>query len=162
MKYNPGFILWLFKSSAYSVNSHIVSLSLLLFIAVARMSSQSHTYMTYIYLFPLMYLVGNTSHISEYMFPSFVIIRSTVVKKKMFLLLSSRSVYGGFSMVDFSPCLIMCMCPIVVFLDFSICLLISFLWDLAKSSGNLVWLSLGGLLLLGWKMLYEGTVIVLV
>ena len=34
-------------------------------------------------------------------------------------ILSSKSVSGGLSLVDFSPCLLMCRCTIVVFLDFS-------------------------------------------
>ena len=42
------------------------------------------------------------------------------------LLLSYRSVSGGFYLVYCRPCLLMCRCLIVVLLDFSICLLISF------------------------------------
>ena len=52
---------------------------------------------------------------------------STVVENTTFvLILSSRYVSGGFSLVDCIPCLLMCRCPTVVFLDFSRCLLISF------------------------------------
>ena len=43
-----------------------------------------------------------------------------------FVILSYRSVSGGFSLVDFNPYLIMRRCPIVVFLYFSGCFLISF------------------------------------
>ena len=43
-----------------------------------------------------------------------------------FFILSSRSVSGGFPLVDCSPCLLVCRCPIVMFLDFSRCLLINF------------------------------------
>ena len=60
--------------------------------------------------------------------PSLVVLRSTGVNNtKFFLLLSSRSVWRGFSFVDSIPCILVCRCPIVVFLDFSICLLMSFL-----------------------------------
>ena len=48
-------------------------------------------------------------------------------KHYIVLLLYSRSVSGCFSLVDVTPCLLMCRCPIFVFLDFSRCLLISFL-----------------------------------
>ena len=46
--------------------------------------------------------------------------------KLHFLILSSRSVSGVFSLVDFNPCLLMCRCPIILLLDFSRCLLMSF------------------------------------
>ena len=42
------------------------------------------------------------------------------------LIFFSRSVSDGFYLVDCSPCILMCRCPIVVLLHFSICLLISF------------------------------------
>ena len=42
------------------------------------------------------------------------------------LILSSRSVSGVFPLVDFSPCNLMCRCPVFVFLYFSIRLLIGF------------------------------------
>ena len=45
---------------------------------------------------------------------------------KFVLLLSYRSVSGGFSLVDYSPCPLICRCKIVMFLDFSGCFLISF------------------------------------
>ena len=52
---------------------------------------------------------------------------SAVVQNITFaFILSYRSIVGGFPLVDFSPCLLMCRCPIVVFLNFSICLLIIF------------------------------------
>ena len=42
------------------------------------------------------------------------------------MILSSRSVSGGFSLVYCSPCLIMWRCPIVVFINFTIWFLMSF------------------------------------
>ena len=42
------------------------------------------------------------------------------------LILSSGSVSGVFSLVDCNPCLLLFRCPIVVFIDFSRCFLISF------------------------------------
>ena len=73
-------------------------------------------------------MVGKGPHRSEYIFPSLFILGSTFVQNTtLFFLLYSRSVSGGFSLVDFIPCLLMCKCPIVVFLDFYRCLLISFL-----------------------------------
>ena len=52
---------------------------------------------------------------------------STVVQNSTFvLILSSRSVSEGFYLVDCNPCLLMCRCPIVVFLDFSRCFLMIF------------------------------------
>ena len=66
-------------------------------------------------------------HRSEEFFPSFVAIGSTFVQNTTFvLILSYRSVSGGFSLVDCSPCLLMFRCPIVVLLDFSICFSIIF------------------------------------
>ena len=44
MKCNPKLIPQLFKSSVNSVKAHIISLSLLSFIAVVRMALKSHTY----------------------------------------------------------------------------------------------------------------------
>ena len=46
--------------------------------------------------------------------------------KHYIFLFSSRSVYGGFSLVDCSPCLLVWRCPIFLFLDFSRCFLMSF------------------------------------
>ena len=52
---------------------------------------------------------------------------STVVQyNKLVLILYSKSASGGFPLVDCNPCLLMCRCPIVVFLDLSRCFLISF------------------------------------
>ena len=39
--------------------------------------------------------------------------------------LSSRSVYGGFFLVDCIPFLLICRCPIVVYIGFSVCLFIN-------------------------------------
>ena len=53
---------------------------------------------------------------------------SKVVQNTTFvLLLSSRSVSGFFPLVDCNPFIIMCRCPIVVFLDFSRFFLMTFL-----------------------------------
>ena len=46
MKFNPGFIPWVFKSSVNSMKDRIIYLSLLFFIAVVRMVLQSCTYTT--------------------------------------------------------------------------------------------------------------------
>ena len=76
--------------------------------------------MQYMDLFILLDVVGESPHISEYNFSSFIVLGSTVLQTTIFvLLLSSRSVSGGFSLVDFSHCLLTQMCPIIVFLDFS-------------------------------------------
>ena len=67
------------------------------------------------------------------MFPSFVVIGFTVVQNNIFvLLLSLSSISAGFSLVDCSPCILIYRCPIVVFLHFSICLLI----NVSVSSGQ--------------------------
>ena len=42
------------------------------------------------------------------------------------VILYYRSVSGGFSLVYSNPCLLMCTCPTIVFLDLSRCFLISF------------------------------------
>ena len=71
------------------------------------------------YLFPLLGVVGKRPHRSKYIFTYFVLIGSTVVQNTIFVLvLSSKYVSRGVSLVDCSPCLLMCTCPIVVFLDF--------------------------------------------
>ena len=46
MKYKPGWILRIFKSSVKDVKDLIISLSLLFFIAVVRMALHSYTYIT--------------------------------------------------------------------------------------------------------------------
>ena len=95
-------------------------------------------------------------------FPSLAVIGSTVVQNIIyFLLLYSRYVSGGFSLVDFSPSLLIFRCKIVVFVDFKDTSWWASLWVLDKSSGNLVWLPWVGLLLLGWKVRHEDTVSVL-
>ena len=56
-----------------------------------------------------------------------MVLGSTVVQNTTFVfILYSRYVSGGFSLVDCSSCLLMCRCAIVVFLNISIFLLISF------------------------------------
>ena len=46
MKWKPGLITWLLKSSVNDVKALIISLSLLFFVAVVRMALQSYTYIT--------------------------------------------------------------------------------------------------------------------
>ena len=71
------------------------------------------------YLFHLLDVMGKRPHISEYIYPSFVLLGSTVVQNTTFVFfLSSRSVSGGFSLVGYSPCLLMCRNPIVLFVCF--------------------------------------------
>ena len=71
------------------------------------------------YLFPLLEVVGKCLHRSEYIFPSLVVLWSIVVQNTTFVLIfSSNYVSGGYYLVDLSPYLLMCMCPIVVFLGF--------------------------------------------
>ena len=41
------------------------------------------------------------------------------------MILSSRSVSGYFSLVDYKPCILMCRCPIVVSIDLSRCFLMN-------------------------------------
>ena len=65
MKWIPGLILQLYKSVVNSMKSHIISLSLILFVAVFRMALQSYTYMKYMYLFPLLDVMGKRPHRSE-------------------------------------------------------------------------------------------------
>ena len=127
MKWKPGWIPQTFKSSVKDVKALIISVSLLFFIAVVRMSLESYPYMTYIYLSPLIEVVGKRPHRSEKILLSLVLLGSTVVQYTTFvLILSSSSVSGGFSFVDYNPCLLTCRCPIVVFLDFSRWFLIRF------------------------------------
>ena len=57
-KWNPGLILWIFKSVVNFVKSRIISLSLIFFVAVVSMELQSYKYMTYMYLFPLIGVMG--------------------------------------------------------------------------------------------------------
>ena len=58
MKWNPSLIPQLFKSPVSSVKACIISMSLLFFISSVRMTLQSYTYMTYMCLFPLLYVMG--------------------------------------------------------------------------------------------------------
>ena len=120
MKWKPGLIPRLFKSSVKSVKARIISLSLLLLIYVVSMKLPTYTYMTWVYLFPLLDVVGKLTHISELTFPSFIMIGSTVVQHTTSVLIfSSRSISGSFSLVYFSPCLILCRYHIVVSLIFN-------------------------------------------
>ena len=65
MKWNPGLIPWIFKSSVNYANACIISFSLLFFINAVRRALQSYTYMTYMYLFTLLDVVGKGLHRSE-------------------------------------------------------------------------------------------------
>ena len=77
-------ILRIFKSSVNAVKDLIISLSLLFFISVVRTALKSYTYITYMYLFPLLEVTGKRPHISKWIFFSFVVIGSTVVQKTTF------------------------------------------------------------------------------
>ena len=63
MKWNPGSIPRLLKSSVNSVKAFIIYLSLLVFIDLVSMELKSYTYMTYMNLFTLLEVVGNRTHI---------------------------------------------------------------------------------------------------
>ena len=93
IKWKPGWIPRIFKSSVNDVKALIISLSLLLFIDVVRMALQSYTYITYMYLPPLIEMVGKRLHRYEYILPSLVVLGYTVVKYTTFVLMvSSRSI----------------------------------------------------------------------
>ena len=62
MKWKPGLIPRLFKSPVNDVKALIITLSLLLFISIVRMALNPYTYITYMYLFPLIELVGKRPH----------------------------------------------------------------------------------------------------
>ena len=62
IKCKPGCIYWLFKYSVKDVKALNISFSLLLFIAVVRMSLQSYTYITLMYLFPLLKVLVKRPH----------------------------------------------------------------------------------------------------
>ena len=71
--------------------------------------------------------MGKRPHRSEYILPPLVVLGSTIVQYTTFvLILSFRYVSGGFSLVGCNPCLLMCGCPIFLFLYFSRCFLIIF------------------------------------
>ena len=101
MKWKPGLIPRRFKSSVNDVKDIIIYLSILFFIAVVSMALQYYTYITYMYLFPMLEVVGKRPHRSEYIFPSLVVIGSTVVQNTKFVFFwSSKSISGFFSLVD--------------------------------------------------------------
>ena len=127
MKWKPGLITRIYKSSVNDVKSIIISLSLLLFNAVVSIALQSCTYMTQMYLFPLLEVVGKRPYRSEQIFPYLVLIGYTAVQKTSFvLILSSKYVSGGFYLVDCSPCLLIFRCAIVAFLELPRCFFMSF------------------------------------
>ena len=127
MKWKPGWINRLLKLFVKDAKALIIYLSLLFFIAVVRMELQSYTYIKYMYILPLLEVVGKCLHRSEYILRYLVVLGSTVVQYTTFvLILYSRSVSGGFSLVDFNTCILMCRCPIIASLDLSRCFLISF------------------------------------
>ena len=61
MKWKPGWIRRIFKSSDKDLKSHIVSLLILFFIAVVRMALQSYKHITYMYPPPPALSGGETS-----------------------------------------------------------------------------------------------------
>ena len=65
MKWKPGLIPRILKSSVYDLKALIIYLPLLLFVALVRMALQSYTYIKYMYLFPLTEVVGKLPHRSE-------------------------------------------------------------------------------------------------
>ena len=78
------------------------------------------------YLFYFLDVIGKRPHKLESFPHSFVVLESTGVQKTSFVFhLSSGTVSGGFFLVDYSPFLLMCRCPIVVFIDISICIFIN-------------------------------------
>ena len=58
MKWNPGLIPRPFKYVVAFMKVRIISLSLLFLVSVVRMALQSYTYITWIYLFPLLVVIG--------------------------------------------------------------------------------------------------------
>ena len=85
-------------------------------------------------------------------FPSFVVLGSTVLQKTIFVFpMSSKSVSGGFYMIGFSPCIPMFRCPIVLFIDFYICLLMSFSVRLAQVLRKPCWILLRSVSVVGLK-----------
>ena len=72
------------------------------------------------YLFHLLVVIGKRPHKLEYIYLYFVVLGSMVVKKiTLVLRLYSSSVSGVLFLVHYSPCCLMCRCPVVVFIDFS-------------------------------------------
>ena len=154
---------WVDYADFNSVKSRIIYLSLLFFVAVIMMALQQYTYMKYMYLFPLLGMTRKGLHTSEWMFPSLVVLGSTVVQKNTFFwFFPSRSISRGFSMVDCSTFILMYRCPSVMLIYFKDDYWWYSLWGLAKSLGNLVWLPWGSLMLAGWKVWHGDTVTVLV
>ena len=62
MKCNPGLITRILKSSINSLKASIISLSIILFIDVVRMSFQPYTYMPFMYYFPLLDVMAKRLH----------------------------------------------------------------------------------------------------
>ena len=84
--------------------------------------------------------------------PSLVVLRSTVVKyTTLVLILSSRSVSGGFSLIYHNPCLIVFRCPIIVYLDLSRCFLIIFYARPGQVFRKLCLIALRRLVVVGMK-----------
>ena len=61
-KWNPGLIMWIFKSALNYLKDCIISLSLMFFIAFVRMLLQPYTYITYMYLFTLLGVIWKSPH----------------------------------------------------------------------------------------------------
>ena len=93
MKWKPGLIPRIFKSSVNDVKSLIVSFSLLLFVAVVRMELQSYKYITYMYLFPLLEVVVKCTHRPKATARNVVVIGSTVVQNTYIFFSCLPSIY---------------------------------------------------------------------
>ena len=65
MTWNYGLIPHLFQSSVNSVKDRIISMSLLFFVAVVRITLKSYSYIMCIYSFSLFDVVGTRQHRSE-------------------------------------------------------------------------------------------------
>ena len=90
MKCKPRLVPRIFKYSVNAVKDIIISLSLPFFVDVVRMTLQSYTYITWMYLFPLLEVVGKHTHIYESVFPYFVVLGSPVVQNITFLYIFFR------------------------------------------------------------------------
>ena len=119
MKWNPGLILRIFNSLIDAVKACIIYLSLLFLISVVRMELQYYlVYIQYVDLFISLFMWWGSFRIDKSKF--------YLVQKETFVLgFSYRSISGNFHLVGCSPHLLMCRFPIVVLIDFSVCLFIN-------------------------------------
>ena len=65
MRWNSGLIPQLFKSIVNYVKSRIISLSILFFVDVVRMTLQVYTFMAYMCLFTLLNVMGKCPNRSK-------------------------------------------------------------------------------------------------